>query len=428
MSTKTTTYCGSIYRASSGGIQGCFGNYDISVYIVDSGAYAGNTHVNGTLTFGMGGASNVENTYSISCSIDVASGGETYWNIEKLVTEEYGNKNFIRYGFYQAPDGDSYKRLMIHNSSYLNGKFCCVDRSGNEYVITIKSGTPTSFCKVNDVNSSTERIVDIRFYTEDVTKIHLYIHSVSWNSLNYYFLSDSESKIDEFDSNPTEYNDASPITWQKLAPANGTLNPISSLSDANSATAGSSIKYAVSSNTTSNLPTDISVLYGLLEISQNSVGNALVQTLTAIYYGTNNEALIASYHRSAYFNGNNWMWSAWERFAVKSDLPTSGVGTGINKQDIVSGDANTAINIPAYHFCSGFMYLAISGIGTALLSYDIDFDRNLTLKVIAGTGISLTGLTLYKGQTPLGAFSANGDYIVFSAQYYTIIRTNYASL
>ena len=216
--------------------------------------------------------------------------------------------------------------------------------------------------------------------------------------------------------------------WQKLAPANGTLNPISSLSDANSATAGSSIKYAVSSNTTSNLPTDISVLYGLLEISQNSVGNALVQTLTAIYYGTNNEALTASYHRSAYFNGNNWMWSAWERFAVKSDLPTSGVGTGVNKQDIVSGDANTTINIPAYHFCSGFMYLSISGIGTALLSYDIDFDRNLTLKMIAGTGMSLTGLTLYKGQTPLGAFSANGDYIVFSAQYYTIIRTNYASL
>ena len=88
MSTKTTTYCGSIYRRSSGGIQGCFGNYDISVYIVDNGAYAGNTHINGTLTFGMGGNSNVEDTYSVSCSIDVKGSGETYWNIGKLATTD----------------------------------------------------------------------------------------------------------------------------------------------------------------------------------------------------------------------------------------------------------------------------------------------------------------------------------------------------
>lgn len=93
MSTKTTTYCGSIYRATSGANQGCFGNYDISVYIVDSGAYTGNTHVNGTLTFGMGGNSNVENTYFVSCSIDVVSGGTIYWNIQPLAIEE-GN---IRY-------------------------------------------------------------------------------------------------------------------------------------------------------------------------------------------------------------------------------------------------------------------------------------------------------------------------------------------
>ena len=93
MSTKTTTYCGSIYRASSGGVQGCFGNYDISVYVVDSGEYAGNTHVNGTLTFGMGGMSNVENTYSVSCSVDVVNGGTIYWNIQPLAIEE-GN---IRY-------------------------------------------------------------------------------------------------------------------------------------------------------------------------------------------------------------------------------------------------------------------------------------------------------------------------------------------
>lgn len=110
----------------------------------------------------------------------------------------------------------------------------------------------------------------------------------------------------------------------QLATANGTLKPISGLSDANSATANSSIKYAVSSNTTANLPTDISVLYGLLEISQNSVGNSIVQTLTAVYYGTNNEALSASYHRSAYFNGNNWIWSDWERLATKSKLITTG--------------------------------------------------------------------------------------------------------
>lgn len=93
MSTKTTTYCGSIYRASSGGVQGCFGNYDISVYVVDSGEYADNTHVNGTLTFGMGGMSNVENTYSVSCSVDVVNGGTIYWNIQPLAIEE-GN---IRY-------------------------------------------------------------------------------------------------------------------------------------------------------------------------------------------------------------------------------------------------------------------------------------------------------------------------------------------
>lgn len=93
MSTKTTTYCGSIYRATSGSVQGCFGNYDISVYIVDSGAYTGNTHVNGTLTFGMGGNTNVENTYFVSCSIDVASGGTIYWNIQPLAIEK-GN---IRY-------------------------------------------------------------------------------------------------------------------------------------------------------------------------------------------------------------------------------------------------------------------------------------------------------------------------------------------
>lgn len=93
MSTKTTTYCGSIYRASSGSNQGCFGNYDISVYIVDSGEYAGNTHINGTLTFGMGGYANVENTYSVSCSIDMKGGGETYWNIQPLAIE----KDNIRY-------------------------------------------------------------------------------------------------------------------------------------------------------------------------------------------------------------------------------------------------------------------------------------------------------------------------------------------
>jgi hypothetical protein len=157
-------------------------------------------------------------------------------------------------------------------------------------------------------------------------------------------------------------------------------------------------------------------------VTKTNVGGVHYGMQMFIPYGSDLPFMRKAY----YLNGQSW--TSWEQLATKSDLPTSGVGSGINKQDIVSGDANTPIDIPAYHFCSGLMYLQISGIGTALLSYDIDFDRNLTLKVIAGTGISLTGLTLYKGQTPLGTFSANGDYIVFSAQYYTIIRTNYASL
>lgn len=116
------------------------------------------------------------------------------------------------------------------------------------------------------------------------------------------------------------------------------------------------------------------------------------------------------------------------KLATTDGLPTSGVGTGINKQDIVSGDANTTINIPAYHFCSGLMHLQINGIGTALLSYATDYDRNLYLNILAGAGMSLTGLALYKGTIPLGTFSMSGDYIVFTAQYSTVIRTNYASL
>lgn len=130
--------------------------------------------------------------------------------------------------------------------------------------------------------------------------------------------------------------------------------------------------------------------------------------------------------KAYYFNGQYW--TGWQELAARDNLPAAGVGTGINKQDIVSGDANTTINIPAYHFCSGLMYLQINGIGTALLSYDTDFDRNLRLNIIAGIGISLTGLALYKGTLPLGTFSISGDYIVFAAQYDTVIRTNYASL
>lgn len=331
----------------------------------------------------------------------------------KLITEEYGNKNFIRYGFYQAPGGDSYRRLMIHNSSYLNGKFCCVDRSGNEYMITIKSGAPTSFCKVNNVNSNTERIVDIRFYTEDVTKIHLYIQSNDWNCLNYYFISDSESEIDEFDSNSTEYNDANAITWQN----NFKYQVLETDSDLNNVkTSG---VYSIYISDAASQATNHAPNYGWLQLIVIQMNNSQV-FCNQILYRSSGEM----YMREC---GND-SWTAWEQFAVKSELPNAGVGSGINKQDIVSGEANTTINIPAYHFCSGFMWLQISGIGTALLSYDVDYVRNLTLKVIAGTGILLTGLTLNKGETLLGTFSANGDYITFTPQYYTTIRTNYASL
>lgn len=113
---------------------------------------------------------------------------------------------------------------------------------------------------------------------------------------------------------------------------------------------------------------------------------------------------------------------------LEAVVPTAGVGTGINRQDIVSGAANTSINIPAYHFCSGLMYLQIAGTGTALLSYETDYVRNLNMKVIAGIGITLTGLALYKGETLLGTFSMSGDYIVFAATAATTIRTDYTAL
>lgn len=113
---------------------------------------------------------------------------------------------------------------------------------------------------------------------------------------------------------------------------------------------------------------------------------------------------------------------------MEAKVPTTGLGTGINKQDIVSGAANTVLNIPAYHFSTGLMYLSISGIGTALLSYETDTSGNLNLKVVAGIGISLTGLGLFKGTTSLGTFSRSGEYIAFAANYTTTIRTDYASL
>lgn len=113
---------------------------------------------------------------------------------------------------------------------------------------------------------------------------------------------------------------------------------------------------------------------------------------------------------------------------LETVAPTAGVGTGVNRQDIVSGDAHTSINIPAYHFCSGLMYLQMAGIGTALLSYETDYIRNLNMKIIAGIGMTLTGLALYKGETLLGTFSMSGDYIVFAAAQFTAIRTDYTSL
>lgn len=176
-------------------------------------------------------------------------------------------------------------------------------------------------------------------------------------------------------------------TIQKLAPANGTLYPISSLSDANSATANTSIKYAVSSGTTSNLPTDISVLYGLLEISQNSVGNSLVQTLTAVYYGTNNEALTASYHRSAYFNGKNWMWSAWQELATESDLNSKGVFKGY-----IEPNKKLTINMDLY----GEVYGYVQVEGSASVPFRLhNAANNATPSVFLKRRVTLNEETVY---------------------------------
>lgn len=150
----------------------------------------------------------------------IDNGDSTYsWslhNIGDYYTKSEIDGNYIYHGFHQAGAGDTYVRLMIDNSSYLNGKFYCVDRSGNEYVITIKSGVPTSCYRPNAVSASTEYTKGIKYYTETVQKIHLYINNYQWDCLNYYFISDSGSKITKFDSNSTEYNDASAINWKKL--------------------------------------------------------------------------------------------------------------------------------------------------------------------------------------------------------------------
>lgn len=213
----------------------------------------------------------------------------------------------------------------------------------------------------------------------------------------------------------TDISAGNTVTWSKLATASGTLNPIRSLSDANSATADSSIKYSVSSSTTTNLPADISVLYGLLEISQNSVGNALVQTLTAIYYGTNNEALTASYHRSAYFSGTNWVWDNWQRLVTKSDLPAA---THTYKKSWYVGSTNTiTLDISSFDIVQ-YQYFTLELLGfygpslgskyccvpheikngtssvTMRLAYKIDSASDPVSIVWTGDGSKLTAVTL----------------------------------
>ena len=322
----------------------------------------------------------------------VDNGDDTYdWELAK--TGDYYSKSEI--------DSSVDKRIELTgaidlNEYYANGKY--IARNGSGYTVT---NAPSDLPYPNNGFSlevmsygASEGNTDA-FCTQMLTA---YTSSTVWVRSRYW------------GSSWFQWSN-----WQKLAPADGTLNPIHSLSDANSATADSSIKYAVSSDITANLPTDISVLYGLLETSQNSVGNALVQTLTAIYYGTNNEALVASYHRSAYYSGTNWVWDNWQRLVTKSDLPAA---THTYKKSWYVGSTNTVtIDIASFDIVQ-YQYFTLELLGfygpalgskyccvpheikngtssvTMRLAYKIDSASDPVSIVWTGDGSKLTAVTL----------------------------------
>ena len=127
------------------------------------------------------------------------------------------NKNgFVRTGVITTSSGDGYKKVVLSFESYLNGRFYFKDRRGNEYVIMLNSASPTIFYRLAQVGGTREYIVEVRYTRVGTTEFDVFIHSYDFDAIGYTFIGGNNVNIAVSDSDSTEFETGTAITWKKF--------------------------------------------------------------------------------------------------------------------------------------------------------------------------------------------------------------------
>ena len=249
------------------------------------------------------------------------------------------NKNgFVRTGVITTSSGDGYKKVAITSSTtYLNGRFYFKDRRGNEYVIMLNSASPTIFYRLAQVGGTREYIVEVRYTRVGTSEFDVFIHSYDFDVIGYTFIGDNNVNIAVSDSDSTEFETGTTITWKNFITDSDEMYQYKGVisSDATDAYVKSLIGavghvyyYSVQGNATA-FPTSY---FGDLEVVR-PIGNLILQTFRGF-----NSSNPHTYQRRSTDSGSTW--SDWQKVVTESDITPSGTQPTTHKNYTnISSDA-----------------------------------------------------------------------------------------
>lgn len=133
-----------------------------------------------------------------------------------LVDSGISKNGFVRTGVITTSSGDGYKKVVLSFESYLNGRFYFKDRRGNEYVIMLNSASPTIFYRLAQVGGTREYIVEVRYTRVGTNEFDVFIHSYDFDAIGYTFIGGNNVNIAVSDSDSTEFETGTAITWKKF--------------------------------------------------------------------------------------------------------------------------------------------------------------------------------------------------------------------